>query len=168
MDNLKDKIKNIPYNFKHGIKNLIKWFPIIWVDRNWDNHYIYIILQHKLHLTEQLIRNEGMHLYAERDANQIKLCINLLDRLIKDEYHIMAYKDIDKKWGELEMLCSPSKGDPEASEVHLNRRKVKTEKDKIQETKEFNRAYKHEQYLKDQDLEYLFKKMFKHIQGWWD
>jgi hypothetical protein len=33
---------------KQGVKNLIYWFPIIWKDRNWDSHYIFEIMKHKL------------------------------------------------------------------------------------------------------------------------
>ena len=34
--------------FKTGVKNIIYWFPIIWKDRNWDSHYIFEIIKHKL------------------------------------------------------------------------------------------------------------------------
>lgn len=163
-----EKIKELLYNFKNGIKNLIKWFPVIWKDRNWDNHYIYMILRHKLHLTEQFIRYKGISLNAEHDANKIKVCINLLDRLIKDEYHIMAYKDIDKKWGELKMSYTVCKNNSDLHQLHLTRPNVKTEKDKIQEKKDFHASYKHEQYSKRNDLKYLFKLMSKHIESWWD
>lgn len=125
-------------------------------------------MRHKLHLTEQYIRNKGIHKYAKKDADKIKLCINLLDRLIKDEYHIMAFKDVDKKWGDIEMSFTSCEDNPEFSQLHITRPGIKTEKDKIQEKKEFKLACEHEQYLINQDLEYLFKKMNKHIQGWWD
>jgi len=164
----KNKFQDLPRNFKHGIKNLKKWFPIIWKDRNWDHHYIYIILRHKLHLTEQLIRNKGRNINAEKNADKIKLCINLLDRLIKDEYHTMAFRKIDETWGELEMSSTPCKDDPNLSNINLTRSNIKTEKDIIKERKEFKVACQHEQYSKEQDLEYLFKMMIKHIQRWWD
>ena len=35
-------------NIIQGIKNLLYWFPIIWKDRNFDEHFIYEILKHKL------------------------------------------------------------------------------------------------------------------------
>ena len=31
-----------------GIKNLVRWFPIIWRDRDWDDHYIFEVLKFKL------------------------------------------------------------------------------------------------------------------------
>ena len=35
-------------SFIISIKNLIKWFPIIWKDRDWDDHYIWEIMKNKL------------------------------------------------------------------------------------------------------------------------
>ena len=43
--------KYLHRDFIEGIKNLIKWFPIIWKDRNWDHSYIYEILKFKLKKT---------------------------------------------------------------------------------------------------------------------
>lgn len=28
-----------PYSIKYGISNLIKWFPLIWKDRDFDSKY---------------------------------------------------------------------------------------------------------------------------------
>ncbi len=39
------------YAHKHfitGVKNLWKWFPTIWKDRDWDDYYIWILLEKKL------------------------------------------------------------------------------------------------------------------------
>jgi hypothetical protein len=30
--------------FFRNIHNLIRWFPIIWKDRDWDDHFIFEIL----------------------------------------------------------------------------------------------------------------------------
>jgi len=30
-----------PKYIKYGLKNLYKWFWVIWKDRDWDHHYIY-------------------------------------------------------------------------------------------------------------------------------
>ena len=48
MESFFEKIKTIFYSLIYGIKNCIKWFPIVWKDRNWDELYIYMLLQFKL------------------------------------------------------------------------------------------------------------------------
>jgi hypothetical protein len=152
------KIKNIykffRYDLHRGIINLIKWFPIIWKDRNWDDYFIYEILKFKLSLMEEYIRENGIHLNAEKDAFNIKKCVILLDRIIKDEYHDNVFKNHDKKWGKFEFL--------------VNRKNVLTKEDEEQEKKEYRRLSKCVIELKNQDYKYLFYLMEKYIQHWWD
>jgi len=162
------KIRDIWYDFKNGIKNLIIWFPVVWSDRNWDHVYIYRILRHKLHLTEMLIRNHGIHLYHIRDANKIKVCINLLDRLINDEYHVGAFKRHHEKWGHGKFLWEDIDDDEDCKTLKIEYPNVKNSKDELQEKKDFSRSSKHEIMLREQDLDYLFKQMRKRIQSWWD
>ncbi len=162
------KIKDMPRNIKYGVINLWVWFPIIWKDRQWDHQFIYEIFKHKLHLTEQLIRHNGHHLFHLRDADRIKLCVNLLDRLMNDEYYEMAFKDHDKKWGESDFNWNDSTSHPGCSELKITRPNVTTDEDKKNERKSFRRSSKHEVNLREQDLDLLFKTMRKHIQSWWD
>lgn len=169
MNRLYRRIRDyIKYDIPYGIKNLIKWFPVVWKDRDWDHYFIYVTLRQKLHFTEQHIRNHDFHTRAKQDADNIKTCVLLLDRLIADKYYDMAYKKIEEKWGDLEMSTSPYKDDPALYEVNITRPGIKTEEDEKQEKKEFKNAYEHEQYLRSQDKELLFKLINKHIEGWWD
>jgi len=159
-------IKDIPYNIKYGIGNLIKWFPVIWQDRDWDHHYLYVILQHKLKRMEKLHINYGHAMSSEQTAAQINRCINLLDRLINDAYDESAFKKYYEKWGRPKFNWI--KKDEEYSELNITHEKVKTEKDKKQELKEFRAACEHEKKMRKQDVDYLFKYIRKHVEGWWD
>lgn len=156
------------YDLRYGIENLIKWFPIIWKDRNWDYFFIFVILHRKLHLMEQNIRNNGCHVHNEKDADGIKFCVLLLDRLIKDEYFDNAMSPHYKKWGESTFKFTPLEDEPEMSELDITYPNVKTEQDRIQEKKDFKRYSNMEQTLKQQDIEMLFETMKKKIQTWWD
>lgn len=150
-------VRDIPY----AIKNFKVWFKTIWSDRNWDHYYIYVILRHKLHLTEQHIRKYHRHTTALRDSHKIKICVLLLDRLIKDEYNLNAFKRHDEKWGE-------AKFDFKNRECIVSHPNVKTPEDSEKERKDFKDSIKIEEMLKDQDLDLLFKLLRKHIQSWWD
>ena len=162
------KIKSGWYNLKNGIESLIVWFPVIWKDRQWDHVYIYQILRHKLHLTEDLIRNYGVHTKNIQDADKIKVCVNLLDRLINDEYCDSAYKTHEDRWGVLTWKSDELDNESETDHCLLQYPNVKTPQDKEREVKDFRRAAKHETMLREQDLGYLFTLMRKHIQSWWD
>jgi len=162
------EVKEWPRQIRQGIKRLIEWFPIIWNDRHWDYFYIFIVLRHKLHLTEQLIRHHGHHVKHIEDADKIKRCVMILDRLIKDEYHENAFRNHDKKWGEPEFEFTDSTDYSDCYALHIKHENVNTREDKHLERKEFRRLMNKPEELKKQDIDMLFDYMKKHIQTWWD
>jgi len=162
------KITRLYRNITEGIKNLIIWFPVIWNDRQWDHYFIYKILHKKLDLAEHFFRYNGNHLNAEDDADKIKVCVILLDRLLKDEYDTRAFKDFYKKWGEIELTFTDSENYPDMYECHTKAKNVKTKDDEIQERKDFKSAKEKENYSRQNDINYLFEMMKRHIEGWWD
>ena len=164
----KYEIRYWPRAFIKGIKNLIVWFPIVWLDRQWDHTYIYKVFRHKLHLTEKFTRKDGCHTKHIQDADKLKKCVLLLDRLLKDEYHENVFKSHYKKWGEPKMEFEDLKDQPGYSSLHINYPNVKTEKDDELESKEFRMKSKTEQEMKEQDLDLLFQIIRKNIQTWWD
>ena len=81
--------------FKRGIKNLIYWLPVIWKDRNWDDHYIFEVLKHKLKAQAKYIGDRDFHTRAQLDAKRMKLCVKLI-QLVQDETYQMEYMDYHK------------------------------------------------------------------------
>lgn len=164
------KIRDIRYFFKDcktGIKNLIIWLPVIWKDRWWDPWFFYVVLHKKLSLMEKNIRQYGNHVGSEKDADKIKRCIYILNRLIKDEYHEIASKNYYKKWGESEFEFIDT-DDPEYSELKITYPFVKTEADEKRQKYELTQLVKKEEDLINQDLEILFELLRKNIRSWWD
>lgn len=82
-------------NFKTGIKNIIYWFPIIWKDRNWDSHYIFEIMTHKLKAQSKYIGERDIHTRAKRDAEVMMTCVRLM-KLVQDEFYSSEYMDYHK------------------------------------------------------------------------
>jgi hypothetical protein len=164
------KIRNIWRNFIRGIKNLVIWFPTVWKDRQWDHQFIYMMMRHKLHLTEQCIRNYGYHVNNIQDADQIKECIDILDRLINDEYHEDAFESHLKIWGKPEISWgNVVHGDDEPLDrFNINYPNVRTNEDKKKERSDFKLACKMEEKLQQSDLHNLFLNMERNIRGWWD
>jgi hypothetical protein len=84
-----------PYLHKEiiqGIKNLIRWFPTIWKDRDWDDHYIWEILKVKLKNQSTYIGRYDRHLSAKRDAEIMMTCVRLIDK-IQTEFYQMEYSN---------------------------------------------------------------------------
>ena len=84
---------------KQGIKNLIYWFPIIWKDRDWDDHYIFEILQHKLTAQANYIGRRDRHTRAQLDAKRMRLCVKLINKVQEEDY-ATEYMDYakDRVW----------------------------------------------------------------------
>lgn len=84
---------------REGIRNVIYWFPIIWKDRNWDSHYIFEILKHKLKAQAKYIGDRDMHTRAKQDARRMRLCISLMQKVQEEDYTVeyMGYYG-DRHW----------------------------------------------------------------------
>ena len=87
---IKRKIKKIKdyflYDFKRGILNLIKWFPIVWSDRDFDYYYIYKVLYFKINDIKEHIKTHGIHVNFSRDVKNMEIVLDLIKRLMDDEY----------------------------------------------------------------------------------
>lgn len=81
--------------FKTGVKNLWYWFPIIWKDRDWDSHYIFEIMKHKLSAQANYIGTNDRHTRAQQDARRMRLCIKLMSKVQEEDY-TMEYMDYHK------------------------------------------------------------------------
>ena len=81
--------------FFRNIYNLIRWFPIIWKDRDWDDHFIFEILKFKLKNQAKYIGYYNRHLSAKRDAEKMMLCVRLIEK-IQDESYGTEYFDYHK------------------------------------------------------------------------
>jgi hypothetical protein len=91
--------KYMHIEFKRGIKNILYWLPIIWKDRNWDSHYIFEIMMHKIKAQSKYIGERDIHTRAKRDAEVMMTCVRLMEK-VQDEFYSSEYSDYhkDKHW----------------------------------------------------------------------
>lgn len=84
-----------------GLKNLWYWFPVIWKDRNWDSHYIFEIMMHKIKVQSKYIGSRDIHTRAQRDAEIMMTCVKLI-KLVQEEFYSSEYSDYHetKHWFE--------------------------------------------------------------------
>lgn len=78
--------------FARGIKNLWRWFPIIWKDRDWDHTYIYKIIETKLQFQAKGIGGRDRHTTANRDAEKMRTVAKLIERC-REGFYEMEYMD---------------------------------------------------------------------------
>ena len=96
------ELKYYPKYFREGVSNLWKWFPIIWMDRDWDSHFIYEVLKFKVGNTAKYIGDHNRHTTSKRDAEIMILTTKLIQRCQDEfydgeymDYHESAYNFID-------------------------------------------------------------------------
>lgn len=94
------KIKELYYEligykvkfFYNSLRNLIRWAPVIWKDRDWDGWYIYTVLETKIKHQAKYIGDRDYHTEAKRDAERMMLCVRLIQK-IKEEHYEAEYMD---------------------------------------------------------------------------
>jgi len=100
--------------FFKRIQNLVRWFPIIWKDQDWDDFYIFEILKFKLKNQAEYIGYHDRHMSAKRDAEIMMLCVRLIEK-VQDEYYGKEYLS----YCESEMKFIPSETYPGSYEMEF-------------------------------------------------
>ena len=80
-------LKRCYYNIRNGIKNLIKWFPIVWRDRDWDEAYLLTVMEFKFKNMSHLHKNYGHLENSELYASQLARAAELTERIKNDRLH---------------------------------------------------------------------------------
>ncbi len=98
--------------FLTGVKNIFRWMPTLYKDRDWDSWHIYTILQKKIEYQRQEIINANRHTDIDRDNRDMTIVLNLLER-VKEEYYGMEFLD----YSETEFDFIPVEGNPNLKEM---------------------------------------------------
>jgi len=169
---------NITYPFRdfyRRVKNVLRWLPTIWKDRDWDNSYITEILIKKLEFTRDFyLSDKAYSAEADKVANEIQEAIDHL-HMTRDSwefYEDSAMEQLEQKWGKTTFDFVPYKYDEYGNillyEMESEIEKVNTEEEEEQYRKEFKETLDkaRKQYMKDKIKAYKF--IAKNIDKWWD
>jgi hypothetical protein len=161
-------------DFINGVKNLWNWFPVIWKDRDHDQHFIYEVLIHKLEKQAKYIGERDWHTRAKCEAEKMLLCARLA-RIQQEglySYEHMEYLDQDIEFvptDETEKLFtmeSTITRDNLIDYFYKYRRQHKlldkTDKDN------YSIAIEISHNNQERSRKLLFKIMEENIEKWWD
>lgn len=163
MKSISDRI----YNIRNGVRNLWYWKKIIWKDRWYDYIFILSLLQHKLRQTEHMTRHRGNHVNNIDDADKMKVAVNLLDRLLEDDYFERATKSIYEDYGDPEFNWEDC-DDITLKKLNIHHNKIQTEEDQADFNRRFKEASFRQARSKQGDIDYLFNHIARYLQTWWD
>jgi len=168
--------------FFKRIYNLYRWFPIIWKDQDWDDHFIFEILKFKLKNQAEYIGGHDRHMSAKRDAEIMMLCVRLIEK-VQDEYYGTEYF----KYHESEMKFIDSESHPGMYEMDVKlisenfkdyfkkyprifKEVIKSKKYKLPLTKNVKEkvAFQIAKINEERAHKLLFKILEQNIRRWWD
>ncbi len=158
-------IKGFFRSLGYSIKNVIRWLPIIWRDREWDQCFLEQMLLFKLKNMRDYFQG-GVNVWsaeAPEVANEIQEVIEILERLEKDEYE----ETIDPKFydwfsQDREMFVE---------KVDINGETYSTVNfPEFTEEQEKHRDYvwQEAERRRTEDLEKAYGLIAKNIRKWWD
>jgi len=163
--------------FLTGVKNIFRWMPTLYKDKDWDSWYIYNILQKKIEFQRQEIIYANRHTEIDRDNRDMTIALNLLER-VKEDYYAMEYLDYDKtkfdfipvddysNLKEMKMTVLSENYDEFLKKYPSTVRKVLKKKSKGLEKRDLCNLVA--MYNQEKARKLLFKVLEQKIERWWD
>ena len=172
----KFELKYQPKYFMYGVKNLWRWFWVIWKDRDWDHHYFWEVLKKKVvQLRDEQLKDLS-YSNSAREVEIMNTVLRLIDKVQHDEYRDEYYDYYDTN------MRIDEKGHLQFDEI---RNDLKTFISKYPRThKIVLNNPKYNKYLDGDDMDYkigiamssfqhnkakklLFKLLENRIEYWW-
>ena len=93
-----------PRNFISGVKNLIKWGPIIWKDRDWDDSFFFDILKFKISNMAESHGKTMPYVGWERNVEIMKTIVRLIEKFQSEHYlhEYFSYVDDEHSFVKIE------------------------------------------------------------------
>ena len=162
-------------DFYRRVKNVWRWLPTIWKDRDYDDSYITEILIKKLEFTRDFyLSDKAYSAEADNVAKEIQEAINRL-HMTRDSwefYEEPAMEQLEQKWGKTTFEHIPYQHTKDGKvltyELKSKTEKVITEEDEKQYKEEFRKTLKdvRKKYIKDKIAAYKF--IGRNMDKWWD
>lgn len=157
-------IKNYFRDIFTGMKNLYIWFPIIWKDRNFDQFYLYKILEFKIRNMGDEFLSERVRNFidVEKEGNEMIKCADTLRKVMEDNYTQEYFADIDRIYGEAHFITVNG-----GSAMKLVRDNVKTREEEKLVDKLVLEADNKAEEAKMKDLSFVMDSIKNNSLKWW-
>ena len=163
-------------SFLIGCKNIIKWTPTLFKDRDWDQYHIYTILQKKIEFQRKEIVYANRSTRVWQDNRDMTIILNLLER-VKDGYYESEHTD----YYEMKVETIPVEDNPNLKEMKFDVISEKYDEYLNKYKSSVRQILKKEGELDKETLcmlvarhnqekarKLLFNILNEKIEGWWD
>lgn len=171
-------IKHFHSDVIQGIKNLWKWFPIVWKDRDYDDHFIFQAMKFKIKNTANYVESKKRFLGWEDEVRYMRICQSLIEKIQSSHYQheYMNFYEVDHNlvpngMGSYGVTTIVKRDDTEQYILkHPNTKKIVLSNPRYKSYVKSNSgmalAIGIEKHIKARKL--LFKILENKIEGWWN
>lgn len=99
----KFRLQYYPKNILIGVRNLIKWVPIIWKDRDWDDAFFFDILKFKISNMAKYHGKKMFHAGSQRDVEIMNTIVRLIDKFQSEHYFHEYFNYVDNEYSFVEI-----------------------------------------------------------------
>lgn len=152
----------------YQVKRLVQWYwNVFRFDYDFDGHCLYAIIEYKLKRVDHSLYS-GNSVHEDKDLKALKLAIKLAGRLKDDNYDMVAWERLQKKWGKLQSWTTPCEDKKDMLQWHSKFSNVKTPEDEEACNKERRYGYTvaYNKMLREQ--RWFYSLLNKHLRSWWD
>ena len=159
-------IRHVRAFFRNTFR-ILTYIPVLWNNEDFDHGYILELLRYKIKRTRDHIAHHQIHTEWERDVKCMDHAIELLDRVIKDDYFMEEFRAHEAKWNPTgDFLARDKDGNPIESDEGSGYFKGREHSEP--EMAEF-RIWADKKYAAEaQDWHELWKLFDEHLKEWWD
>jgi len=162
--------------FLTSCNNIIKWAPTIWKQRDWDDGFIFEILQKKIEFQRKEIIYANRHIGVDQDNRDMTITLNLIER-VKEEYYNTEYLDYEESefrfepvednenLHSLEVDVLSERYDEFLKKYQSSVRKVLKEKPDLNKK---DLCFYVSKYNQEKAHNLLFRILKERMRGWWD
>ena len=159
---------NIRHFFRF-IGRVIGYMPVLWNDEDWEGITMLNVIKHKIQRMDKCFMANPYRLVGRKLKihRKMLLAIELIDRIMEDDFCKNEKIEHDKRWGVSKMVSFDTE-DKNLKEMKFFHRNVRNSDDEKNENREFTSMIKLENQRYEDALEELFKILRHNIRGWWD
>ena len=79
---------DVYYDLKIGIKNLWRWFPVIWKDRDHDHYFLFKLIKVKLEFMSNSQESRQLHEDCDNVIKWMRICTKLIQKIQDGNYGV--------------------------------------------------------------------------------
>ena len=162
--------------FIGGCKNIIRWMPTLYKDKDWGDWYIFTILQKKIEFQRKEIIYANRHTQVDRDNRDMTIVLNLIER-VKEEYYWTEYHDYE----ESKFRFEPVEGNESLTSLEIDvlserydeflKKYPSSVRKVLKEKPDLNKrdlCYYVSKYNEKKSHDLLFRILKERMRWWWD